>query len=248
MHDGKGSCPTTTPCSTSRTPTPQVVPREDRGPPELGVGAIKVDFGEARPARRASTTRAAAASTSTTSTRCATTRSSRRSRRKSRATTSSGPAAPGRAASAIRSTGAATRARWTRHGRRRCAAGSRWASRLHVLEPRHRRLLRGQGGGRLSPLGPVRHAHVAHAQPRPAPEGAVGVQPRIPRRLSQGRGDEVPADAVHLRAGERLDASAACPCCARSSSNIPTIPGPGWWRTSTCSDPTSSSRRCSKPA
>ena len=110
VRDGKGNLPSEDAVLDFSNP-------EDRAPGtrrswrrscKLGVGAIKVDFGEAAPFNGLYAS-GRTASTSTTSIRCATTRWSRTSPARSTARTSSGRAARGPGASAIRSTGAATR-------------------------------------------------------------------------------------------------------------------------------------------
>ena len=129
VHDGKGRLPYEDAVLDFSNPDAVKWYREKiAGLLRLGVGAIKVDFGEAAPLtgiyalRPQRLLRAQPLSAALQQGR------RRGHARRSPATTSSGPAAPGRAASAIPSTGAATRARWTSAWPPRCAADSPSAS------------------------------------------------------------------------------------------------------------------------
>ena len=97
---------------------------------------------------------------------------------------------------------------------------------------------------RWLPFGMLTSHSRAHGD---AAQGAVGVRAVLHRRLPPRGGDEVPPDAVRLRAGEGLRASAACRCCARSSSSTRTTRARGWSRTSTSSARTCWWRRSSRP-
>jgi len=134
---------------------------------KMGVGAIKVDFGEAAPLTGVYANgrtgfyehnlyplrynQAVADITA-----------------RSPAKISSGRAAPGPAASAIRCTGAATRATPIPAWRPSCAAAFPSAQRLQLLEPRHRRLHRQDSRGTLPPLAALRHAD-SHSRCHGAP-------------------------------------------------------------------------------
>ena len=81
-----------------------------------------------------------------------------------------------------------------------------------------------------------------------------GTSPKEPWEYGQAvmdqfrahRGAEVPAHALYLRPGQGLIGARACPCCGPCSWNFRTIPARGRWTTNTSSAPTSWSRRCWK--
>ncbi len=56
----------------------------------------------------------------------------------------------------------------------------------------------------ISPLGAVWNAHLAHALPRGSAQGALGIRRGLPGRLPPGRRTEVPADALCLRPSQGL--------------------------------------------
>ena len=88
------------------------------------------------------------------------------------------------------------------HGRdppRRAVIRPVW---LHLLESRCRGL-RQPGAPRAVPaVAPLRCAHLTHAHTRGSPSGAVGIRLGVRAGLPSGGRDEVPPDALHLRAGQ----------------------------------------------
>ena len=75
--------------------------------------------------------------------------------------------------------------------------------RLHLLESRHRRLRSQDPRRTVPPLDAVWDADLPQPLPRDSSQGALGVQRRVPGRFPPRRRDEVQVDALRLRPGQR---------------------------------------------
>ena len=248
MRDGKGNLPSEDAVLDFSNPkTVDVVSGEAGGAAEAGRRRDQGGLRRSRAVQRRLRLGPHAASTSTTSIRCATTRRSPMSPAQvngenmiwARSAWAGQPALS-------RCTGAATPRPPTSAWRRRCAADSRSgspASRSGATTSAASWATHARGS--LSPLAAVRHADARTAAATACRRGSRGSTARSSPNAIPSRGrDALPADAVHLRAGEGLVAPAGCRCCARCSSSSPRTPARGWSRTNTCSAATSWSRRC----